>query len=172
MAHEPLGMFIRQLRRMVGPPEGGGLTDAQLLERWVAGRDEAAFEVLLWRHGAMVLGVCRRLLADPHDVDDAFQATFLTLVRRAAAVRKREALAGWLYRVAYRVALRARGRRQQRAARETGGVEWLGADSESDFLWRDLRPVLDEEIQRLPDKYRSTFVLCHLQGLTNEEAAR
>ena len=172
MAGEQLGVFIRHLRRLVGPGAGGGLTDTQLLERWVAGRDEAAFEVMLWRHGPLVLGVCRRLLADPHDIDDAFQATFLTLVRRAAAIRRREALAGWLYQVAYRVALRARARRRRRADREEAGVELLGDEDKSDLVWRDLRPVLDEEIGRLPEKYRAAFVLCYLEGQTNAEAAR
>jgi RNA polymerase sigma factor (sigma-70 family) len=172
MANGQLNLFIRHLKRMVGPTEGGGLSDAQLLERWIAGRDEAAFEVILWRHGPMVLGVCRRVLADAHDVDDAFQATFLTFVRCAAAIRKREALGAWLYQVAYRVALRARVRRQQRAAREEIGVEALCSEPSSDPLWRDVRPVLDEEIDRLPTKYRAAFVLCYLQGQTNEEAAQ
>src|SRR4051794_19015951 len=98
MDHEPLYHLMRSLRTR-GEPGGAG--DAQLLERFVAGRDEAAFELLVWRHGPMVLGVCRRLLASQHDAEDAFQATFLALARKAASISRREAVASWLYRVAY-----------------------------------------------------------------------
>ena len=108
MSTGQLGTFIRSLRRLVEPVQEAGLTDAELLQRFVAQRDEAAFEVLLWRHGPMVLQVCRRVLGQEQDIEDAFQATFLALVRKGAAIGRREAVAGWLYRVAYRVALRDR----------------------------------------------------------------
>src|SRR5262245_53362222 len=100
--------LIDRLRARTASSSEGGLSDAQLLERFVATRDEAAFEVLVWRHGALVVGVCRRLLRHEQDIEDAFQATFLTLVRKAAGIGKREALASWLYKVAYRIALAAR----------------------------------------------------------------
>src|SRR5262249_32096674 len=107
MASGQLNTLMRRLRRMVGPREAGGMTDAQLLERFVQGRDEAAFEVLVWRHGTMVLNVCLRMLRREHDAEDAFQATFLALARKAATIGKGESVSSWLYKVAYRVALRA-----------------------------------------------------------------
>ena len=119
----------------------------------------------------MILGVCRRVLSNDADVEDAFQAAFLLLVRKAAAIRRHGSVAAWLYQVAHRVALRARQRAAKRGARETGGVERLAADTPDDALWRDVRPVLDDEISRLPAKYRVPFVRCYLEGCTNEEAA-
>src|SRR5437762_12754304 len=114
MAHAHLPSLLRSLRRLVRPEGAGGLTDGQLLERYVAGRDEAAFEVLVWRHGAMVLGLCRRLLRREQDAEDAFQATFLALVRKAGSIGKREAVGAWLYKVAYRVALASREQASRR----------------------------------------------------------
>ncbi|HKB38593.1 MAG TPA: sigma-70 family RNA polymerase sigma factor, partial [Gemmataceae bacterium] len=169
MARGDLHSFVRGLCRRLGE-RGVGLPDAELLARWVASRDEAAFELLLHRHASLVLGVCRRMLDDPQDVEDAFQATFLLLLRKAAAVRKGESLGSWLYKVAYRVALRARGERVRPAA-SPEALETVCARPEEDHLWRDLRPVLDEEVRGLPEKYRITFILCHLQGKTNQEAA-
>src|SRR5262249_4973150 len=122
MAREQLHTLLRHLHRLTVREEVGGLSDAQLLERFASRRDEAAFEVLVWRHGAMVLGVCRRLLRRAQDVEDAFQATFLMLVRKAGSIHKAQALAGWLYRVAYRVALRARARADRLARREAQGL--------------------------------------------------
>src|SRR5262245_46029918 len=171
MSTSPLSSFIRRLRGSIAAGQPGGLSDAQLLDRWLALRDEAAFEVLLWRHGPMILGVCRRVLSNDADVEDAFQAAFLLLVRKAAAIRRHGSVAAWLYQVAHRVALRARQRAAKRGARETGGVERLAADTPDDALWRDVRPVLDDEISRLPAKYRVPFVRCYLEGCTNEEAA-
>jgi RNA polymerase sigma factor (sigma-70 family) len=164
-----LSSFIRRLRGSLAAAQPGGLSDAALLDRWLALRDEAAFEVLLWRHGPMVLGVCRRVLGNDADVEDAFQAAFLLLVRKAAAIRRRESVAAWLYQVAYRVALRARERSGARSARETCGVDALAAAEGAG--WDDMRPVLDDEIRRLPAKYRTPFIRCYLEGCTNEEAA-
>src|SRR5262249_47992441 len=107
MSKTPLRMLLQHLRRLVGP-HGGGLTDAHLLQRFLSERDEAAFEVLVWRHGPMVLRLCRRVLRHEQDAEDAFQATFLTLVRKARTIGKRQAVASWLYKVAYRIALEAR----------------------------------------------------------------
>jgi RNA polymerase sigma factor (sigma-70 family) len=172
MSRGPLNPLLRRLCRLASPPQPGGLLDAQLLERWLALRDEAAFEVLVWRHGPVVLGACRRLLSNPADVEDAFQATFLVLVRKAGSIGRRDSVAGWLYRVAYRVALRAKARSTKRAARELAAAEEPAAPPADDAAWRDLRPVLDEEVNGLPDKYRAAFVLCYLQGRSNAEAAR
>jgi erythromycin esterase len=167
MSNDSLTRFIRQLRPTLRPGAGSGLSDAELLRRWAKARDEAAFEVLVWRHGPMVAATCRRLLPRPADVEDAFQATFLALVRKAAAIRRHDSVGGWLHRVAYRVALRARAR-----AAQSGPVPEPAAPPDEAHLWRDVRPVIDEEVNRLPEHYRLPFVLCHLDGKTNEEAAR
>jgi RNA polymerase sigma factor (sigma-70 family) len=167
-----LNSFIRRLSGRVGAGLSRGLTDAQLLDRWLTLRDEAAFEVLLWRHGPMILGVCRRVLGNPADVEDAFQAAFLLLVRKAGAIRASDSVAGWLYRVAYRVALRARERSAHRGAQQIEGVEQHAADDVPDkLLVSELRGVLDDEIHRLPAKYRTPFIRCYLEGCSNEEVA-
>ncbi len=174
MSDVQLRTFLRQLGQAVQAAGLGRLGDAQLLQRFVTARDEAAFEVLVWRHGPAVLGVCRRVLAAEPDAEDAFQATFLTLARKAASVGKREALGSWLYKVAYRVAVRARSAaaRRARAAPPPPCAAAGGDDPATAAAWREVRPVLDEEVSRLPDRYRAAFVLCHLEGKTNEEAAR
>jgi RNA polymerase sigma factor (sigma-70 family) len=167
-----LRTLIRGLRRAVNPTGAGGLTDADLLRRWVAQRDEAAFEALLWRHAAAVLGVCRRVLHDAHEAEDAAQAAFLTLARKARSIGRRQAVAAWLYTVAYRVAVKARARTSRSAAIPGHDLNALPGRPTEDPAWRDLRPVLAEEVSRLPEKYRAAFVLCHVEGRTNEEAAR
>jgi RNA polymerase sigma factor (sigma-70 family) len=172
MMNGQLTTLIRHLRKAVRPAPGAVLDDAELLERFVASRDEAAFELLLWRHGPMVLGVCRRVLHHTQDTEDAFQATFLTLVRKAPSVARRGSVGSWLYKVALRAALAARQRRAREAAHEPLDQDVPTADPPPDLLWRDLRPVLDEEVGRLPEKHRRAFVLCYLQGRTNAEAAR
>jgi RNA polymerase sigma factor (sigma-70 family) len=168
----PLQTLLRRFRRLTETTGAGALTDAQLLGRFVSGRDEAALEVLVWRHGAMVYNLCRRLLRHEHDAEDAFQATFLALARKAHTVCNREALGSWLYKVAYRVALAARAGVAERAALEQACVDVPAAEGDDEVVWNDLRPVLDEEVNRLPAKYRAAFVLCYLEGRTNEEAAR
>jgi RNA polymerase sigma factor (sigma-70 family) len=151
------------------------MPDAQLLDRFVERRDEVAFELLVWRHGPMVLGVCRRILQNPHDAEDAFQASFFTLARKADSIARRDSVGAWLYRVAYRIALRARARRARLAQREQPlgdlPVAEVGCEPADLLAWRELRPVLDAEISRLPEKYRAAFVLCYLEGKTNEQAA-
>jgi RNA polymerase sigma factor (sigma-70 family) len=171
MSRGPLRVVLHHLHRLTGRPDAG-IADAQLLQRFAADCDEAAFELLLWRHGPMVRGVCRRLLRHHHDAEDAFQATFLTLVRKAPSIGKRESLAGWLYRVAYRVALRARDTTARRPATVTLDEEPVAPDAASELVWRDLRPVLDEEVSRLPRKYSLPIILCYLQGKTYDQAAR
>jgi len=148
------------------------LTDGEILERFVSQHDEAAFEELLARHGPMVLAVCRQLLRDPHDAEDAFQATFLVLVRRAASIGKPERLAGWLYGVAHRVAWRARTETARRHGREKQGVEMVAVAPHGPLPSDDLRPLIHEEVDRLPKKYRTPVVLCYLEGKTQEEAAK
>src|SRR5436190_13821110 len=110
MANDSLGMVLRRLRRWVGGGVAEDENDAQVLERFATRQDEAAFASLMQRHGPLVLSVCRRMLADPHDVEDVFQATFVVLVRRAAALRREGSLGSWLYGVAYRIALKSRAR--------------------------------------------------------------
>jgi RNA polymerase sigma factor (sigma-70 family) len=172
MASAPLGAVVRYLRT-AGPanPEQD-LTDAQLLERFVASRDEAAFTALVRRHGPMVLGVCRQVLRHPQDAEDAFQVTFLVLARHAATVRKREALAGWLHGVAYRTALQARRTAARRRHHETRAEAMSPKHpSSNDLAWQDVQSALQDEIRRLSPTYRAPFVLCCLEGRSRAEAA-
>jgi RNA polymerase sigma factor (sigma-70 family) len=146
------------------------LPDAQLLERFVRLRDETAFEALLHRHGPLVFGVCRKFLYNPHDAEDAFQATFLILARKAGSVAPQSLLGPWLYGVACRVAARAR-KAALRRAQEQSGAERAAVTGAAEKVDSDLAPLLHEEVQRLPDKYRRPVVLCYLEGKTNQEAA-
>jgi RNA polymerase sigma factor (sigma-70 family) len=150
---------------------GGGLSDGQLLARFVAARDEASFAALVRRHGPMVLGVCSRLLRDFHDAEDAFQATFFVLARKAGSVVKQESVGCWLYGVAYRTAQEARSanarrRQRERPMGEVPHPEVPPAEAQ------DWRPLLDQELNRLPEKYRSAVVLCDLEGRSRKEASR
>jgi RNA polymerase sigma factor (sigma-70 family) len=172
MANRERSPVTRYLRRMVSQPCAGGLTDAQLLEQFVAQRDEAAFEVLVWRHGPKVLGVCRRVLRHEQDAEDAFQATFLVLVRKAGSIGKSQAVGSWLSRVAFRVALRAKVLCDKQGAREKHVPDVAASARQPEWLWSDLRPLLDDEVNRLPAKYRAPFLLCYVDGKTNEEAAQ
>ena len=172
MARQPARVVLRYLRTMVPPAGTADRTDRQLLERFAARRDEAAFEALLHRHGPLVWGVCRRLLRHHQDAEDAFQATFLVLARKAGAIRRPELLANWLYGVACRTAARARADAGRQRAREQAAAIPAAVLPADAIVWQDLRRVLDEEVQRLPAKYRAPFVLCYLEGRTNEEAAR
>jgi RNA polymerase sigma factor (sigma-70 family) len=151
--------------------ECGGLGDGELLGRFLADRDEAAFAALVRRHGPMVLGVCRQVLGHAQDAEDAFQATFLVLLRRAAAIRKRESVGNWLYGVAYRTALEARAAAARRHASERQVRTMPEPTVEPAELPDDLRPVLDAELSRLPDRYRAAIVLCDLEGRPRREAA-
>lgn len=150
-------------------------SDKQLLERFVAQRDEVAFECLVRRHGTMVFGVCQRILNQRQDAEDAFQATFLVLVQKASSIRKPELLGNWLYGVACRIARKARGRISRRVVQErTTMPQETKPDSQSpgsELEWRDLLSVMDEELQQLPNKYRLPLVMCYLSNMTNEEAA-
>jgi HlyD family secretion protein len=171
--------LLRQVGTLFGVGTATGLSDSQLLERFrsksaSAVEDtraaEAAFEVLVARHGPMVLGVCRRALADPADVEDAFQATFLVLVRRAGSVRVGDSLGRWLYGVSRRVAAKARARSSRARIRTTPlEVEPAAPDTPADQS--GLLAALDDEVSRLPEKYRAPVVFCHLEGLSHAEAA-
>ncbi len=171
--------LLRQVRTLFGAGTVTGLSDAQLLERFAsrtarAAEDihaaELAFEALVARHGPMVLGVCRRALADPEDVEDAFQATFLVLVRRAASVRATDSLGRWLYGVSRRVAAKARSRSRRDRRRTTPlQAELTASDPANDQA--GLLAALDDEVSRLPAKYRAPVILCHLEGLSHAEAA-
>jgi RNA polymerase sigma-70 factor (ECF subfamily) len=170
MAEQKLGNFLGQVRRVLEPRAADTVADRQLLESFVAGRQEAAFTALVRRHGAMVFGVCRRVLTDWHDAEDAFQATFLILARQAGSIRRRESVGSWLYGVAYRVSQKAKAGAARRRCRErrrpiepATGAGAVGLE--------ELRLVLDEELARLPEKYRAPLVLCYLEGKTRDEAA-
>jgi RNA polymerase sigma factor (sigma-70 family) len=147
----------------------GGRTDRDLLECFLNRRDEAAFEAVVRRHGAMVLGVCRRVLGNHHDAEDAFQATFLVLARKAASVGS---LGPWLHGVAYRTALRVRTMNARRRAHEQRAKELARPATPGDDGWQELLPLLDQELDRLPERYRVAVVLCDLEGMTRRDAAR
>jgi RND family efflux transporter MFP subunit len=164
--------LIRFLRHVVGPDGCGRDADERLLHRFARQRDQAAFAALVARHGPMVLGVCGRLLRDPNDVEDAFQATFLVLARKAQSLASPHLLAPWLYGVARRTALEAKLRAARRRAKEQPIVDAAIPDPAAQAAWADVRPVLDEEIAGLPERYRVPFVMCYLEGRTNGETAR
>jgi RNA polymerase sigma factor (sigma-70 family) len=171
MADGKLGSVLHYIRRWAAGPGGTGPTDGQLLDRFVAHRDEEAFGVLLERHGRLVFNVCRRILHDSHNAEDAFQATFLVLAQKANSIRRLDSVASWLYGVAYRISVRAKARAQKRSDQERQAVGMEPASPESEAAWRELRPLLDAELDQLPEKYRAPLVLCYFEGLSNEEAA-
>jgi RNA polymerase sigma factor (sigma-70 family) len=148
-----------------------GETDRQLLERFVRNCDGDAFATLVKRYGPMVLGACRRVLSNAEEAEDAFQATFLVLVRKARSIAQPELLGNWLYGVAYRIARKARARCARLAQQERPLAPMSPSDPVLEAAWRELHARLDEELQRLPAKYRAPLVLCYLEGLSNKEAA-
>jgi len=149
----------------------GDPSDAELLRSFSTGRHEAAFETLVRRHGPMVQGVCRRILGDVHDAEDAFQAVFLVLVRKSASIRRPELLANWLYGVACRIARKARIGAIRKENRERRAAQMPTQEQLLDHEWTELKAVLDEELSHLPEKYRAPLVLCYLCGQTNAAAA-
>jgi RNA polymerase sigma factor (sigma-70 family) len=162
---------IQHLRRTMLLRDGAGLTDGQLLEDYISRRDEAALAALVQRHGPMVWGVCRRVLRSYHDAEDAFQATFLVFVRKAAAIAARELVGNWLYGVAHQTALKARATAARRKERERQVTQMPEPAVAEPGQWHDLQPLLDAELSRLPDKYRAVIVLCDLEGKTRKEVA-
>ena len=143
MVTNQMSGVIQHLRRTVLLRDWAGLTDGQLLEDYISRRDEAALAALVWRHGPMVWGVCRRVLRNHHDAEDTFQATFLVLVRKAASIASRELLANWLYGVAHRTALKARATAARRKERERQVTEMPEPAVAEQDLWHDLQPLLD-----------------------------
>ncbi len=169
----PLTRVVHHLRRAASVRDANALSDGELLGRFVAGRDETAFALLVQRHGPMVLGVCRRVLGNVHDAEDAFQATFLVLVRRATSVLPRDLVGNWLYGVAYRTALEARTTRARRKLKEVQVSVRPGVQDTCDVAAeREELARLDRELAQLPDRYRAAIVLCDLEGKTHREAAR
>jgi RNA polymerase sigma factor (sigma-70 family) len=171
MATASLHPLLYHIRRLAALQADSSATDAELLERFVGRRDDDAFTCLLTRHGPMIWNVCRRILADVHRAEDAFQATFLVLARKAGAISRREHLASWLYGVAFRVALDARARAARRQQRERVMSEVPAMELAEATPRRDLSALLDEEVHRLPIQYRTPILLCYYQGKTNAEAA-
>lgn len=163
--------LLQFVRRLATSPSHRKLSDGQLLLRFAVQHDEAAFEALLSRHAALVLGVCRRVLHDPHDAEDAFQAAFLVLARKAGSISKQESLGSWLHGVARRTALRVKGDAARRKARETNYAVRMLSVPATAMTWEEIAPILDEELDRMATKYRGPLVLCYLEGRTRDEAA-
>ena len=174
MAHTAKDTAARQIQTLYRAGALGSLTDGELLEQFVAGHEaEAAFEVLVERHGPIVLAACRSLLRDLHEADDAFQATFLVLARRAGSIRNQEAVASWLYGVAARIALRARAEATRRRTLARYLTERNRQDDRATVQpHRDEMPEVFEEVARLPKRYRAPIVLCYLECQSHEQAAR
>jgi RNA polymerase sigma factor (sigma-70 family) len=170
MATATLNDFLRRLTRELAAETLGDQSDRQLVERALAGREEALFQAIVQRHGAMVYRVCLRVLQQPQDAEDAFQATFLVLAQKLGTVRKHASLASWLHGVAHRVALKAKA---QSAARRRHEVQASLPDTlpPDDAIWGEVRSALDVELGRLPDKWRLPLILCYLEGRTQDEAA-
>jgi RNA polymerase sigma factor (sigma-70 family) len=171
MADTSLGPVLRHLRKLLGSPPACAATDARLLEQYACQGDEDAFAELVRRHGPLVWRVCRRVLRHTQQAEEAYQATFLILARRAAKVRKPASLASFLYGVAYRVAHQARADALRRQAPERGPAAAPAPDPAREAAWRELEQILVEEVHALPEKYRVPILLCYWEGRTNEEAA-
>ncbi len=171
MAGMPLRAALRHIHHLFTDGSVAGLADAQLLERFLARRDESAFTALVERHGPLVLATCRSVLHDPDSAEDAFQATFLILVRKAGVVRNRTALGGWLHRVARRVAVQANTDTRWRRHREQQAGARKGMEAPNDSPHHELAMVLHEEIDRLADRHRLPLVLCYLEELSHAQAA-
>jgi RNA polymerase sigma factor (sigma-70 family) len=172
MAKVPPDLLLHRLRELGGAHAPNDLSDAELVRRFASYHDEAAFAVLLRRHGPMVLGVCRRVLRDWHDAEDAFQATFLVLARNASSIRKQGSVGSWLYGVARQLALRSKAGAARRREREMQPAPCAVAGPEEAVSGNEVAAVIDEELARLPERYRAPLVLCHVAGLTREAAAR
>jgi RNA polymerase sigma factor (sigma-70 family) len=172
MVRTTISPVLRHIRKLVADSTARQTTDVELLRRFGAERDEDAFAELMRRHGPLVLRVCRRVLGHEQEAEDAFQAAFLVLARRAESIRKGESVGSFLYGVAYRIALKERGKRSQRLRREQHQQQPMPTSPVSEVAFRELQMLLDEGLNRLPEKYRTPFVLCCLEGKSKSEAAR
>lgn len=177
MAAGVMNRIVKRLTKAVLSAQGGDIPDGQLLQYFLDRQDEVAFAALVRRHGPMVLGVCRRILGNSHDADDAFQAAFYVLVRKGDTIVPREMVGNWLYGVAYRTAMKARAVLAKRKYKERPVSHMLlnevpHAEGLDENLWRELQAQLDHELNRLPDKYRVPVVLCDLEGKTRHDVAR
>ncbi len=174
MAQSSYGTALRHIHALFNVGTIGGLTDGELLERFTSCNDEAAelaFAALVERHGPMVLRVCQSVLRERHDAEDAFQATFLILVRKAASIRKQSSVGSWLHGVAFRIACCQKGASARRCRHEQRVAERSAAPAVQEDR-DELASVLHEELDRLPEKYRSPILLCYFESLTHEQAAR
>jgi RNA polymerase sigma factor (sigma-70 family) len=169
MAKNAANAVMEHLRKMMLADDK--MSDGKLLSMFIEERDEAAFEALVRRHGKMVLGVCRRILANPHDAEDAFQSVFLVLVRKANSVVPREMVGNWLYGVALQTAIRVKSMNAKQRGRERQMVV-LPEPKTAKPCRDDGADIIDQELSRLPDKYRVVIVLCDLEGRTRKEVAR
>ncbi len=172
MPKAPFANLIQYLRHLYPADDGGTASDGELLQRFISARDEDAFTALVHRHGSMVMGVCQRLLADRHLAEDAFQATFIVLARRAGSIRSRISVGTWLYAVAQRVALKARAKSTAWRNRERQASTMTRREPLDEQTWHELRSIIDEEIARLPEKYQAPLVLCYLESKSHDRAAR
>ncbi len=172
MGNRQARAVVEHLCQLIDTQRVKGLSDAQLLQRFVTARDETAFAALMQRHGRTVLGVCQHVLRHAQDAEDAFQATFLVLARKAGSIRNHHSVGSWLYGVAYRIAMRAKKNAAKRLEREQQAATPAETAPPGEAAWRELQRLLDDELSRLPDRYRAPFLLCCLEGKTKAEAAR
>src|SRR5262245_2679596 len=172
MGERPLIGVLAHIRKRIAARDQDALSDRDLLNRFLKDRDEAAVTVLVERHGLMVLGICRRVLGHAQDAEDACQAAFLVLVRKAASVRKKESLASWLHGVAFHVATNLKRDRARRRNRDSAVAKASCEAAAEDVTWREVQLALDEELARLPERFRAPLVLCYLEGKTRDEAAQ
>jgi RNA polymerase sigma factor (sigma-70 family) len=172
MASGQLNLVLRHLHALVNAERAGELTDAELVRQFTNQRDETAFAALVHRHGPLVLSVCRRLLHDYHEAEDAFQATFLVLARKAAGIHQPELVVSWLHKVAYRIAIKVLAESARRRDQERQACPMRPPKPDTEVTLQELRLVLDEELQRLPEKYQAPLMLCYLEGKSHAEAAR
>src|SRR5262245_31207258 len=167
--------LVPYLRKFARTDGATSATDAELLGAFLSCQEESAFRAMVDRHGPMVMGVCRRVLRNVHDAEDAFQATFLVLARKAASIAPREFVANWLHGVAYRTALKSRARNARNTSKLRMYERIMAMPKQAtvtDATWHDLEPIIDEELERLPKNFRAPVVLCDLEGKSRKEAAR
>ena len=172
MARNQLENAVASLRSMVAAPAAKDQNDRELIRAYLSNNDQVAFAALVKRYGPLVFGVCKRLLPHREDVEDCFQAVFIVLARHATALSKRTSLAGWLHRVSHRIALNCRRADIRRGRYESEATTMAPPNPERQAVWNEVQAILDEEIQRLPDKYREPFLLCHMQNMSCARAAR